>query len=116
MSPMKKAFYFFVAAVAAMAVSCTQEIAEPSEEQVVKSGVTVFRAYTETGTKTFLGGADGKQIYWSQGDKISLFCGSDTENHMLESNVVQSAAVADFTTEMSGLSPDYLAIYPYSDD
>ncbi|MBO4743399.1 MAG: Ig-like domain-containing protein [Bacteroidales bacterium] len=113
---MKKAFYFFVAAVAAMAVSCTQEIAEPSEEQVVKSGVTVFRAYTETGTKTFLGGADGKQIYWSQGDKISLFCGSDTENHMLESNVVQSAAVADFTTEMSGLSPDFLAIYPYSEE
>lgn len=115
-SLMKKAFYFFAAAVAAMAASCTQEIAEPSEAPVAESGVMVFKAYTETGSKTFVGGAGGKQIYWESGDKLSLFCGSDSENHVLECTVPQSAPVADFTSQMSGLEPDYLAIYPYSAD
>ena len=111
---MKKAF-FLIAALAAF-VSCVQEQTEQANETVSQEGITVFRAYTEPETKTGLAGPQQKQIYWLQGDKISLFCGSDNDNHMLESNVVQSSPVADFTTQMTGLTPDFIAIYPYSAD
>ena len=111
---MKKTILFAISFIAVVALSCQQEIEEPSPESAINTKGTVFRAVAEQGkTKTVLSGTD---ILWYPGDKLSLFCGSDDENHELSTSIIRPAATADFTTKLTGLEPDYIAVYPYSKD
>ena len=109
---MTKTILFAIAFISCVVISCQREIEDPSPEPADNTEGTVFRAVAEQGkTKTILSGTD---ILWYPGDKISLFCGSDDENHELSTSIIRPSATADFTTQITGLEPDYMAVYPYS--
>ena len=88
-----------------------EEPVVPSEEREM-----VFHAVCgadDAGTRT-VRQEDGK-VFWSPGEKISIFQGNQDEGGaMFTSTNTTDAQYADFKGTLSGQSGDYWALYPYN--
>lgn len=94
-----------IAAVLAMA-SCSKELVEPG---INKEGVCIITASTESSiTKTALSGTDaeGYQVVWSEGDRITI--GSET--FTIDNDGVGRTS-AQFTCATTPAQGDYNALY-----
>lgn len=110
---MKRAFYllFAAAAVLVAAVSCEQEKSEPVVIPDGGSGLVVFHAVADQGTRTMI---SGTSVLWCPDDYISLFLPDDYNNYELTTNITEPSATADFSVQLESYEPDFIAIYPYS--
>ena len=109
---MKKIYSLALAAVAILsAASCQKELAN---DNLTEGGDFTVTA-TVAATKTVMD-ADTKTIYWTPGDKITLF---DSENKTVSfsTDITSNATTAKFTNDAEFNAPaSLLAIYPAKAD
>ena len=106
---MKKIYSIAFAAVALFsAASCQKEMADPS---LSNGGDFTITATTVADTKTVLDD-DANVIYWTPGDKISVF---NADNTPIEfgTDIIEKSTTAKFTaSQFSAPTGDIVAIYP----
>lgn len=100
--------------VVALALGCTREL--DTQTIAVEGDITLYATSGEPGTKTVLQ-QDGS-IFWSPGDRISVFYGD--KSGMFESTNTTEAAAAEFRGSLENFTLDgtteFVAAYPYSPD
>ena len=100
--------------VVALALGCTREL--DTQTIAVEGDITLYATSGEPGTKTALQ-QDGS-IFWSPGDRISVFYGD--KSGMFESTNTAEAAAAEFRGSLEDFTLDgtteFVAAYPYSPD
>ena len=100
--------------VVALALGCTREL--DTQIIAVEGDITLYATSGEPGTKTVLQ-QDGS-IFWSPGDRISVFYGD--KSGMFESTNTTEAAAAEFRGSLENFTLDgtteFVAAYPYSPD
>jgi hypothetical protein len=100
--------------VVALALGCTREL--DTHIIAVEGDITLYATSGEPGTKTVLQ-QDGS-IFWSPGDRISVFYGD--KSGMFESTNTTEAAAAEFRGSLEDFTLDgtteFVAAYPYSPD
>ncbi|MGM9763469.1 MAG: fimbrillin family protein [Candidatus Cryptobacteroides sp.] len=103
---MKKS-YLILAAAMVLAVSCAKEQSPSASNEPV----LVAKTFTAGGpqTRTSL---SGKQVLWTEGDKISVFDNQSNKNNAFESSNQKgnSALFSGYVTEGA---TEYVAVYPY---
>lgn len=119
---MKRIAYIFCAASMVLAASCAKE----QMPVVDNSGNMVLKTFTaelaDADTKTSL--VDGRKVYWTEGDKISVFdnitnvpTGETKDQIKYANRKFESANLdgvkADFTGYVTENATEYVAIYPY---
>lgn len=110
---------FLVAVLTALAVSCVRD---KKEEDSARTWEMTFTAsMAENQVKTTI--RNGINVFWSPGDAINVFFGSNSQGRFVSKNGVP-AAVADFSgtlnvftgvTEGSTAPVTYWAVYPYDE-
>lgn len=114
---MKKIYSFAFAAVAILSAASCQKEELTNNETLLGEGNFTVTATTEADTKTVLvDDKDGNTIYWTPGDKITLF---DVDNKTVSfaTDIKENATTATFTNEAEFSAPDaLLAIYPAKAD
>lgn len=109
---MKRIYNFIFAASALLAVSCAKEqvpaVENTNEPKMVQK---TFTADLGTETKTSLH-TDGKSVYWTAADKISVFDNVNNTNNSFESSNINGSG-ADFTGYTAEGATEYVAVYPY---
>ncbi len=114
---MKKIYSFAFAAVAILSAASCQKEELTNNETLLGGGNFTVTATTEADTKTVLvDDKDGNTIYWTPGDKITLF---DVDNKTVSfaTDIKENATTATFTNEAEFSAPDaLLAIYPAKAD
>lgn len=110
---MKKIYSIAFAAVALFsAASCQKEMADPS---LSNGGDFTITATTVADTKTVLDD-DANVIYWTPGDKISLF-NTDGAEVVFSTDITVNSTTAKFTNDTEFNAPDaLLAVYPTRTD
>ena len=101
----------FVIGIAAMAIaaSCTEQpMASIHPEEVQLVSKTFTAEFVET--KTSL--VEGKEVYWTQGDQISVFDNVNNKNNVFTSSNINGGG-ADFTGYIVDGATEYVALYPY---
>lgn len=107
---MKKHFYTFAFTVAALAaVSCSEKLVGEAEISPEQRKVPMTFSTELPGTKTSLQ-PDGN-VFWSDGDMISIFDGTANEQFSLQSLDGSSAIFAGEAVP----AETYYALYPYSE-
>ncbi|MGM9734806.1 MAG: DUF4979 domain-containing protein [Candidatus Cryptobacteroides sp.] len=103
---MKKS-YMFIAATVVLAASCAKE----QVPAVSSEPVFVAKTFSAemTATKTSL---DGAQVFWTEGDKISVFDNVANANNPFESSDIDGNG-AFFTGYVADGATEYVAVYPY---
>ncbi|MBR0053525.1 MAG: Ig-like domain-containing protein [Bacteroidales bacterium] len=100
--------------VVALTLGCTREL--DTQIIAVEGDITLYATSGEPGTKTVLQ-QDGS-IFWSPGDRISVFYGD--KSGMFESTNTTEAAAAEFRGSLENFALDgtteFVAAYPYSPD
>lgn len=109
---MNKSLQFLIAFFLMLTIcGCVKDDEAPLEQENLHK--VVFHAGWAPETKTVLQ-SDGS-VWWSPGDEISLFTGSNqTGGYKLTSTNTEPAATVDFVGEI-GDGNDFYAIYPYND-
>lgn len=107
---MKKIYSIAFAAVALFsAASCQKEMADPS---LSNGGDFTITATTVADTKTVLDD-DANVIYWTPGDKISVF-DADNKEVSFSTSITEQSTTAKFTNDALFSAPASLvAAYPY---
>lgn len=107
---MKKIYHVMFAASLLLAASCAKEqqpVVNGNEEKMVEK---TFTADLTDVTKTSL--VDGKKVYWTEGDKISVFDNVNNKNNAFASANLDGT-LADFTGYIADGATEYVAVYPY---
>lgn len=107
---MKKIYHVMFAASLLLAASCAKEqqpVVNGNEEKMVEK---TFTADLTDVTKTSL--VDGKKVYWTEGDKISVFDNVNNKNNAFASANLDGT-LADFTGYTADGATEYVAVYPY---
>lgn len=107
---MKKIYHVMFAASLLLAASCAKEqqpVVNGNEEKMVEK---TFTADLTDVTKTSL--VDGKMVYWTEGDKISVFDNVNNKNNAFASANLDGT-LADFTGYIADGATEYVAVYPY---
>lgn len=109
---MKKSNIAYVIAIASLiAASCTAEKeAEPSIPSPAGSTIIAERESLDPATRSAVQ-PDGKSVWWSVGDKISVFAGAGSSGAVFTSRETEASKTATFTGEISQAST-YYAVYP----
>jgi len=107
---MKKIYSIAFAAVALFsAASCQKEMADPS---LSNGGDFTITATTVADTKTVLDD-DANVIYWTPGDKISVF-DADNKEVKFSTSIMEQSTTAKFTNDTEFNAPvSLVAAYPY---
>lgn len=107
---MKKIYSIAFAAVALFsAASCQKEMADPS---LSNGGDFTITATTVADTKTVLDD-DANVIYWTPGDKISVF-DADNKEVKFSTSIMEQNTTAKFTNDTEFNAPvSLVAAYPY---
>ena len=105
---MKIKFYTCLAVAAAL-VSCAKENVPSSPVEPVMVQKT-FIAESSENTKTSL--SNGKQVFWTDGDQISVFDNVGKANNPFESSNI-SGKSALFEGYVADGATEYVAVYPY---
>ena len=110
---MKKIYSFAFAAVAILSAASCQKEELTNNETLLGGGNFTVTATIEADTKTVLvDDKDGNTIYWTPGDKISLF-NKEGNAVTFGTNITANATTAEFTNEAEFDAPEkLLAIYP----
>lgn len=109
---MKKSISTYMLAVASLiAFSCTSE-KEAQPVTPAAEGVTLVaeREGLDPATRSAVQ-PDGKSVWWSAGDKITVFAGAGTTGSVFTSNETEASKTAKFSGEISSAST-YYAAYP----
>ena len=96
------------ALAAAVAFSCTKEAGNDSSAQAGRSTVIAEREGLDTRTSVQ---PDGKSVWWSAGDKITVFAGAGTTGSVFTSKETEASKTAKFSGEI-GSASTYYAAYP----
>ena len=106
---MKRFSYIMLAAAVAVLASCAKE-QSPSVESI--SPVMVQKTFSAdlAATKTSL--EDGKYVYWTEGDKISIFDNLSVTNNVFAASNINGAG-AEFTGYVAEGATQYVAVFPY---
>lgn len=107
---------FYVAAVAALALSCAKETVDVSPAGLPEGKEVILTAgfSDEDDTRT-VRQSDGK-VFWSAGDEISVVRGTNTVGNKFVSTNTSPAPRAGFQGTMPSGSGAFWAIHPYADD
>lgn len=105
---MKKSYIFIAAAMAMVAASCAKEQIPAGENEPVLVSKT-FSADLNL-TKTSL--VEGRKVYWTEGDKISVFDNVSNANNPFESSNIAGGS-ALFSGYVADGATEYVAVYPY---
>lgn len=100
--------YLFIAAAMVLAASCAKEhLPSVSTEPVM-----VSKTFTAdmVATKTSLN--EGRHVFWTAGDRISVFDNAGNKNNAFESSNL-NGNTALFSGYVSEGASEYIAIYPY---
>lgn len=115
---MKRLLRYSLIAGLLVTAACTKDL-ETDDLAGTTAGGPVFHASFDapSRTRTSLSDNDSKEIYWSQGDEISIFDGDGT-NFEFMSSADAPAATTDFsavdgTASLSEPDDCYYALYPY---
>lgn len=116
---------FIVLVASFMLASCNERLMEDvNEPGVASSSEILFHASFGDGQKTKTGIRNETEIWWSPGDRISVFYGDKASGVFVSTNA-EDAQTADFagsislTTSAGGSdveNPSFWAVYPYSED
>ncbi len=105
----------FFAAALVLVVSCAKEEV-PAVQDKNDTGLTkiTFTADLETPTKTSL--VEGKKVYWTEGDRISVFGNVALANTSFSASEINNEK-ASFTGYVTEAATDaaYYAVYPYKE-
>lgn len=99
-----------VASVLLSVMSC-EMVLMPSEGEASALVRMIFSADYGPETRTTLQD-DGRTVFWSEGDAISLFAGDDASNRKFIASGVEGT-IADFEGYADGEASSYTALYPY---
>lgn len=105
---MKKSYIFIAAAMAMVAASCAKEQIPAGQNEPVLVSKT-FSADLNL-TKTSL--VEGRKVYWTEGDKISVFDNVSNANNPFESSNIAGGS-ALFSGYAADGATEYVAVYPY---
>lgn len=111
---MKKVNIFFTAALVLVASCAKEEVPAVLDKNDAGQTTITFTADLETPTKTSL--VEGKKVYWTEGDCISVFGDVALTNTSFSASEINNEK-ASFTGYVTDEATDaaYYAVYPYKE-
>ena len=106
---MKRFSYIMLAAAVAVFASCAKE-QNPSVESAAPIMVQKTFSADLVATRTSL--ENGKYVYWTEGDKISVFDNVSMKNNVFAASNINGSG-AEFTGYVADGASEYVAVFPY---